>query len=109
MARTSRKSDLFTNPFYLVLAAVSTLFVVTALAYLASGFVLAPAIAPNSEMPWEVVPPSAWSPRFARWLDRNGPLALGVEFLVMLAAGVVMMATDRWYTERRKRKERGQG
>jgi hypothetical protein len=60
-------------------------------------------------MPWEVVPPSAWSPRFARWLDRNGPLALGIEFLAMFVAAVAMMATDRWFTERRKRKERGKG
>ena len=99
MSRSRRRSELLSNPFYLALAAVSTIFVVTALAYLASGFALDPAAGPRGER----------SRRLALWFDRNGPLALGVEFLAMLAAGVVMMATDRWYTERRKRKERGQG
>jgi hypothetical protein len=97
MARTSRKSELLTNPFYLALVAVSTIFVVTVLAYLASGFALQPGRAPTSE----------FSNRVALWLDRNGPFVLGVEFLVMLPIGVVMMATDRWFVERRKRRERG--
>ncbi|APW59021.1 hypothetical protein [Paludisphaera borealis] len=97
MARTYRRNEILTNPFYLALVAVSTIFVVTALAYLVSGFALDPANVPASER----------SRRVALWFDRNGPLVMTIEFLVMFATGVVMMATDRWYTERRKRGGRG--
>ena len=33
----------------------------------------------------------------AGWLDRHGPLALGVEFVVMLVVRVLAMATDHWF------------
>jgi len=93
MARTYRRNEILSNPFYLALVAVSTIFVVTALAYLVSGYTLEPGRAPISER----------SRRVSQWFDRNGPLLMSIEFLVMLATCVVMMATDRWYTERRKR------
>ncbi len=97
MARTYRRHEILSNPFYLALVAVSTIFVVTALAYVVSGFAVKPSHDPDAER----------SLRVALWFDRNGPLVLAVEFLVMFATGVVMIATDRWYTERRKRVERG--
>jgi uncharacterized membrane protein YidH (DUF202 family) len=93
MTRNYRRNEVLSNPFYLALVAVSMIFVVTALAYLVSGYALEPGRPPTTER----------ARRIAEWFDRNGPLALGVEFLVMLAVGVVMMATDRWYSERRKR------
>ena len=73
-----------TNPFYVLLLAVSTLVVVTALAYLVSPSVLARA-------------PRGGSPA-AEWLDRHGPLALGIEFAVMLVSGILAMATDRLFS-----------
>jgi hypothetical protein len=40
---------------------------------------------------------NASSRAFAAWLDRNAPLALGVEFVVMLIAAVLAMLTDNWF------------
>ncbi len=95
MARSYRRNEVLSNPFYLTLVAVSTIFVVTILAYLVSGFAMEPGRDPADER----------SIRIALWFDRNGPLVLAVEFLVMLATGVVMIAADRWSTGRRKRDE----
>jgi hypothetical protein len=70
---------LFPNPFYALLLVASTLFVVTALAYL--------------------VAPSARRGAVAVWVERHGARTLGVEVVVMLAAGLLAMATDRWFPE----------
>ena len=40
----------------------------------------------------------------ARWFDRHGPMALGVEIVVMLLAGVLAMVTDPWFSPRSKSK-----
>ena len=80
---------LFPNPFYIVLLLASTCFVVTALAWL-----IVPSIidrAPQAE---------GQSVGLARWVDRNGVVGLGIEFVVMLAAGLIAMTTDRWFPER---------
>jgi hypothetical protein len=80
MTRPQRPGKrLFPNPFYVVLLVASTLFVVTALAYL--------------------VAPGAGRAGLAGWVERHGPGALGVEFGLMLGAGLLAMATDRWFTE----------
>ena len=50
--------------------------------------------------------PGPGSLALAAWLDRNGPLALGVEFGVMLVSGVLAMATDRWFSRRSRRRKR---
>ena len=79
------------NPFYVLLLVVSTLFVITALMYCVSPMVVRQAI----EHPGEAARPS--SRVLVDWLDRHGPAALGVEFLVMLVTGVAAMATDSWF------------
>ena len=88
MAGTSRKYPVFANPFYAALMIVSTLFVVTALGYLVASYVIKPGQAPQGET----------SRAFAAWLDRHGPLILGIELLVMLVTGVLAMVTDDWFS-----------
>jgi hypothetical protein len=77
---------LFPNPFYVLLLLSSTLFVFTIFGYL-----IVPLL-PNR--------PGAGEGGPAEWLDHHAPTALGVEFLVMLSAGLVAMLTDRWFPER---------
>jgi hypothetical protein len=98
MAGTSRKSQILNNPFYLLLLIASTLFVVTALGYLVAPSVLdqMPAAGPGR------VPQNTSSKAFAAWLDRNAPLALGVEFVIMLVAAILAMLTDNWFAAVRK-------
>ncbi len=85
----------FANPFFVLVLLVSTLFVITALAYAVSGFLLVtPAGAGGAK-------PDAGSLAVARWLDRRGPLSLGVEVAVMLLAGILAMATDPWFTRKK--------
>jgi hypothetical protein len=96
MAGRPRKA-LFPNPFYVVLLVASVVFTVTALAYLVSPYA---AERPNA---------GVGSRALVDWLDRRGPLALGVEFLVMLVAGVLAMLTDRWFAPGPARKHPGAG
>jgi hypothetical protein len=77
---------LFPNPFYVLLLAASVLFVLTTFGYLVAPLVHVQAGAAGAD---------ARGP--AAWLDRNAPTALGAEFAVMLAAGLLAMATDRWF------------
>jgi hypothetical protein len=87
----SRTRTTFANPFFVLLLVVSTLFVISALAYLVSPAVTSrPESAPGSRS-------------LAGWLDRRGPLLLGGEFAVMLAAGVLAMATDHRFDPKRAR------
>ncbi len=88
MAGTSRKNPVFANPFYVGLMVVSTLFVVTVLGYLVAPDVISQGPEQRSET----------SRAFAHWLDRHGPVILGIEFLVMLVTGVLAMATDDWFS-----------
>ncbi|MGA2706189.1 MAG: hypothetical protein ABSH35_34580 [Isosphaeraceae bacterium] len=88
MAGTSRKNPVFTNPFYVGLMVVSTLFVVTALGYLVAPNVISQGPEQRGET----------SRAFANWLDRHGPVILGIEFLVMLVTGILAMATDDWFS-----------
>ena len=84
----------FPNPFYLVLVLASTAFAVTALAYLMSSYVeRRPAAGAGN------------SQALAAWFDRNGPFALGVEFLVMLVFAILAMATDHWFPSKPARNE----
>ena len=88
MTDRSRKK-LFPNPFYVLLLAASTLFVLTALGYL---------ISPTVQE--QAGPRRGQGPALAAWLDRRGPLALGVEVALMIASGLLAMATDRWFPAR---------
>jgi hypothetical protein len=100
MADRPRK-PLFPNPFYVVLLLSSTAFVITALAYFVSPMVEQKALAqPGAAQ-------GAASRTLAHWFDRNGPLALGVEFTVMFVFGVLAMATDHWFAPKAGR--RGDG
>ena len=96
MTGQPRRREVFANPFFVILLGTSTLFVLTVLAYLVSPWVLAPN--PVRQRP------GAGSMALAAWLDRNGPLALGIEFVVMLLAGTIAMATDPWFSPRSKSK-----
>jgi hypothetical protein len=98
MAERPRK-PLFPNPFYVALLAASTAFAITALAYL---------IGPSLEQKAARGPGAgagAGSRALAAWFDRNGPMALGVEFVVMLVSGLLAMATDRWFSAAPARKD----
>ena len=87
----------FPNPFYALLLVASTVFTVTALAYL-----IGPSIEQRTlEHPGHgpAAPrPGAGSLALTAWLDRNGPGVLAVEIGVMFVSGVLAMLTDRWFT-----------
>lgn len=89
MAATSRKNPLFTNPFFTTLVVVSIFFVVTILAWLVAAGELK-----DSEGP--AAGPGGLA--FSAWLDRHGPLIMGIEFTVMLVTGVLAMLTDDWFS-----------
>jgi hypothetical protein len=91
-AGQTRKREILANPFFVILLATSTLFVVTVLGYLVSPYVLAPAPARGQ--------PGTMSAALAVWLDGHGPRVLGIEFLIMLLSGVLAMATDPWFSPR---------
>jgi len=97
MTAQQRKLEVFANPFFVVLLGTSVLFVLTVLGYWVSLSVLEPA--PDRG------PPGAASLALATWLDRNGPLALAVEFIVMLVSGIIAMATDHWFSPRAGRRK----
>jgi hypothetical protein len=94
----SPRREVFSNPFFVILLGTSTLFVLTALGYLMSPYVLVPNPARRQ--------PGAGSRALADWLDRQGPLALGIELIVMLLAGILAMATDPWFAPRSQSKTR---
>jgi hypothetical protein len=103
MAGPQRRREAFSNPFFVILLAASLLFVLTALGYLVSPYTLAPD--PAGQRHGESSePPGVGSVALADWLDRNGPLALGIEFVVMLLAGILAMATDPWFSPRSRSK-----
>ncbi len=87
---------LFPNPFYVLLLLASTAFVVTIFGYL---------IAPTIQQQAMKQPARAGSLAVAEWFDAHGPVALGVEFVVMLVAAFLAMATDRWFPEKPPKKD----
>jgi predicted PurR-regulated permease PerM len=93
MSDRSRKP--WPNPFYVILLLVSTVFVVTALGYLIGPFVQQQA----KEHP--TGGPGPASRAVAEWLDRRAPLALSVEIGLMLASGVLAMATEHRFSRKR--------
>jgi cytochrome c biogenesis factor len=80
----------FPNPFYVILLIVSTAFVVTVLAYLVGPYTQQKAL----ENPASV---GASSKAMAAWFNRNGVLALTVEFTAMFACAILAMTTDQWF------------
>lgn len=96
--RPSKKR--FPNPFYVLLLLTSTAFVFTTLGYLVSPTIQRQAA---NRVNGRGVSPGSLAA--AAWLDRNAPRALGVEFAVMLGAGVLAMATDRWFPAKAAKNE----
>jgi hypothetical protein len=95
MAPRSSK-PLFPNPFYLLLIVASVVFTVTVLAYLVGPSIQQRAL-DHQGAGAGGGRPGRGSLALVAWLDRNGPFALGVEFVVMFVSGVLAMATDRWF------------
>ena len=52
-------------------------------------------------------PPNERSEALAAWFDRNGPTALGAEFIAMFVFGLLAMATDHWFPTKPVRKVPG--
>ena len=96
MTAPRRKREIFANPFFAILLLASAVFVLTVLAYLSSAWVLDPD--PGG------APRNVRSIAVARWLDRNAPLVLGAEIIVMLGTGVLAMVFDPWFSARAKPK-----
>jgi hypothetical protein len=88
MPQRPRKTT-FANPFFTVLLLASTVFVLTALGYYISLVVHDQAVRNPQQGP------GAPSRALADWFDRRGPVALAAEFVVMLLASILAMATDR--------------
>jgi hypothetical protein len=93
------RKALFPNPFYLLLLVASTVFTVTVLGYL-----IGPSIEQRALDRPGAGRPGPGSLALAEWLDRSGPWVLGVEFGVMLASGLLAMATDRWFAPKPPRR-----
>jgi hypothetical protein len=90
MTAPKRKREIFANPFFAILLVVSVFFVVTVLAYLVSGGV----VDPFRDSDRGPAPVDARQIVVGAWFDRNVPLLLGGEILVMLFAGVLAMLFD---------------
>jgi len=98
MTGKPRKSEILSNPFFVILLGTSVLFVLTVLGYLVSPYVLMPNPARQQQ--------SAGSIAMAEWFDRHGPMMLTIEIVVMLLAGVLAMATDPWFSSRSRSRRR---
>lgn len=91
MAGGARKNPVLANPFFVALMLVSTCFVVTALGYSIVPYVFEHEAGANRP---------GTSVALAGWLDRNGPMVLGIEFVAMFLTGVAAMLTEDWFTKR---------
>jgi hypothetical protein len=96
MTAPPRKREIFANPFFAILLAASVVFVLTVLAYLSSAWVLDPKPGAPPRDPRSIA--------FAEWLDRDAPMVLGCEILIMLGTGVLAMVFDPWFSARAKPK-----
>ncbi len=83
------RKKLFPNPFYVLLLVSSIVFVLTTLAYLVVPGVLSGHV---KAMPSAVA--------FLKAFDRNVPLALTIEVVLMILSGALAMLTDRWFPEK---------
>ncbi len=93
MTDPTRRREVFSNPFFVVLLVASVLFVLTVTLWLFTT--------------WRVTArpqPGPGVVALARWLDSRSPLLVGVEFAVMLVSGVVAMLTDPWFSPKSKSK-----
>jgi predicted PurR-regulated permease PerM len=93
-SRSRSRKRLFPNPFYVLLIITSTVFTITALAYLIGPTIVQQA---RQQPATATGRPGPGSLALAGWLDRTGPWVLGGELAVMLASSFLAMATDRWF------------
>ncbi len=91
---------LFPNPFYVLLLIASTCFIVTVLAYLIVPTVLTQDVEREAGKGG-----TAGALRWLEAFDRNAPMALAVQCVVMVGSGFLAMATDRWFARTDARKK----
>lgn len=92
----------FPNAFYVILLLTSTLFVMTALAWL-----VVPAlkqISDEDRAKGAVARVDKRSLEFGDWIDRNAVKLLTYEFAVMLVSGGLAMSVDSWLEKRGRAK-----
>ncbi len=94
------QKPLFPNPFYVILLLASTAFVVTAMGYFVS-----PLVAQKAAHQAGAATPRSLA--LAEWFDRNGPLALGIEVVLMFIFAVMAMVTDHWFSPKPSRRSSG--
>jgi hypothetical protein len=92
------KKPLYPNPFYVLVVLAGVAFVVTAM-----GWLVAPMIQEKARNPGGGVAPGAGSLAIAAWFDAWSTTALTAELAVMIVAGGLAMAADRWFTRRNDR------
>jgi hypothetical protein len=93
MAVPAPKKPLYPNPFYVLVVLAGTAFVITTL-----GWLVAPMIQQQAHKVAEGgAAPSPGSLAMAAWIDRWAVTALTIEVVVMVVAGVLAMAVDRWF------------
>jgi hypothetical protein len=82
------------NPFYAILIVVSTAFAITVFGYLIGPYMQQRALAnPESAR--------TGGRAFALWFDRHGVQALSAEFVVMVIASILAVATDQWFSPKK--------
>ncbi len=89
----AKKKPLYPNPFYVLLVATSTAFVVTVLGYLVSPMVQQKATNPGPG----TTAPGPGSLAVAAWFDRWAITAIAIEIAVMIVSALLAMASDRWF------------
>lgn len=92
MAGPDGKKPPYPNPFYVLVVLAGVAFVVTSLGWLA-----APMIQAKARNPGGGAVPGPGSLAMAAWFDRWSTTALTIELVVMIAAGGLAMASDRWF------------
>jgi hypothetical protein len=96
MAEPAPRKPLYPNPFYVLVVLAGTAFVITTLGWLVAPMIQQKAAAGGG-------PPSPGSLALAAWLDRWAVTALTIEIVVLIAAGLLAMATDRWFPGKARR------
>jgi hypothetical protein len=99
MAEPAPRKPLYPNPFYVLVVLAGTAFVITTL-----GWLVAPMIQQKAHrVAAGGAAPSPGSLAMAAWLDRWAVTALTIELVVLIVAGLLAMAADRWFPGKAKR------
>jgi hypothetical protein len=92
MADPAARKPPLPNPFYVLVVLAGAAFVVTSM-----GWLVAPMIQAKAKDPGGGAAPGAASLAMAAWFDRWSTTALTIELVVMIVAGGLAMAGDRWF------------